>query len=136
MYDRLKEKLSEFENKLAQCEVERDIRKAQRQQELNQLQENFEKRTNALISKIDDLKRKESIMLILLKISPEVPKNFPKNYCCKVVYEDEVHTGNHKLLDFEDTIINDKFILPLLLTTTVRVEIWTVEEEATLVDSG
>ncbi len=45
-------------------------------------------------------------------------------------------TGNQKFVDFDENIIEEKFVLPLLFSTVVRVEVWATEEEAVLFDRG
>jgi hypothetical protein len=60
-------------------------------------------------------------LLTLGKIEPEVPENWPKNYYCQVVYEDALLTGNQKFTDFDENIIEEKFVLPLLFASTAKI---------------
>lgn len=50
---------------------------------------------------MEELKRKETLLVTLKKIEPEVPENFPKNYFCQLSYEDTVLTGTQKFTDFD-----------------------------------
>lgn len=61
------------------------------------------------------------------KIEPSVPENFPKNYFLQLSYEDVVVTGNHKYVDFDENLIEEKFIIPLLTSSKAKLEIWTAE---------
>lgn len=54
-----------------------------------------------MISKMEELKRKETLLITLRKIEPEVPENFPKNYFCQLAYEDTLLTGSQKFTDFD-----------------------------------
>jgi hypothetical protein len=44
-------------------------------------------------------------------------------------------TGNQKFLDFDENVIEEKFIFPLLTSSKAKVEVWTAEEEPVLFDS-
>ena len=66
----------------------------------------YKERTDSIISKLEDLKRKETIVLTMQKIEPSVPENFPKNYFLQLSYEDVVVTGNHKYVDFDENLID------------------------------
>ena len=85
-----------------------------------------------MISKMEELKRKETILITLKRIEPEVPEGFPKNYFCQIAYEDTLFTGTQKFTDFDENVIEEKFVLPLLFSSTVKVEVWTAEEEPSL----
>jgi len=107
-------------------------RQARRKEELLDLQENFEERNNSIISKMEELRRKETLLITLKRIEPEIPEGFPKNYFCQLVYEDTTLTGSQKFTDFDDNVIEEKFVLPLLFSSAVKVEIWTAEDEPAL----
>jgi len=53
-----------------------------------------------------------------------------------LVYEDNILSGTHKFTDFDENVIEEKFVLPLLFSSVVKVEIWTAEEEPTLWGRG
>jgi hypothetical protein len=38
-----------------------------------------------------------------------------------MIYEDVVVTGNQKFTDFDENVIDEKFIIPLLFSTIVKV---------------
>lgn len=67
-----------------------------------------------MVSKLEDLNRKPTIIISVSKILPEIPENFPKNYNIQIVYEDVTVTGNQKFVDFDENIVDERFILPLL----------------------
>lgn len=72
------------------------------------------------------------MLITLRRIEPEIPESFPKNYFCQLVYEDNVLTGTQKFTDFDENVIEEKFVLPLLFSSIVKVEVWTAEDEPTL----
>lgn len=39
-----------------------------------------------IVSKIQDLNRKPTIIVWVSKIIPEIPENFPKNYHIQIIY--------------------------------------------------
>ena len=41
-------------------------------------------------------------------------------------------TGTQKFTDFDENVIEEKFVLPLLFSSIVKVEVWTAEDEPTL----
>ena len=43
-------------------------------------------------------------------------------------------TGNQKFTDFDENVIEEKFIIPLLTSSKAKVEVWTAEEEPVLFD--
>ena len=45
-------------------------------------------------------------------------------------------TGNQKFVDFDENIIDEKIILPLLSSETARFELWVAEEQPSLFDKG
>jgi hypothetical protein len=47
-----------------------------------------------------------------------------------------VLTGNQKFIDFDENIIEEKFVLPLLFSTIIHVEIWVAEDDPSLFDKG
>jgi hypothetical protein len=52
--------------------------------------------------RLDDLKKKEKVLVALKKVSPNLPSTFPKNFEFVLSYGDIILTGNQKFLDFED----------------------------------
>lgn len=48
------------------------------------------------------------------------------------MYEDTVLTGTQKFTDFDENVIEEKFVLPLLFASIVKVEVWTAEDEPTM----
>lgn len=73
-----------------------------------------------VVSKLEDLNRKPTIIILVSKILPEIPESFPKNYNIQITYEDVVVTGNQKFTDFDENNIDDKLILPLLSSENAR----------------
>lgn len=45
----------------------------------------------------------------------------------QIVYEDITVTGNQKFLDFDENIIDERFILPLLSSEQAKLEVWIAE---------
>lgn len=103
---------------------------------LHEVFDTLEEKNNLAFSKIEDLNRKATIVISVGKILPEIPENFPKNYHIQVLYEDVLITGNQKFVDFDENIIDEKFILPLLSSETIKIEIWAAEVEPSLFDKG
>jgi hypothetical protein len=85
-----------------------------------------------MIARMEELKRKETLLITLQKILPDVPEDFPKNYFCQLVYEDTVLTGTQKFTDFDENLIEEKFVLPLLFSNSIKVELWSAEEDPIL----
>lgn len=81
---------------------------------------------------MEELKRKETLLITLKKIEPEMPEDFPKNYFCQLVYEDTLLTGSQKFTDFDENVVEEKFVVPLLFSNVVKVEVWSAEEEPVL----
>ena len=49
-----------------------------------------------------------------------MPEGFPKNYHIQITYEDVTVTGNQKFVDFDQNIVDERFILPLLSSENAR----------------
>ena len=45
-------------------------------------------------------------------------------------------TGNQKFTDFDENVIDEKIILPLLSSESAKFELWAAEEEPSLFDKG
>lgn len=73
-----------------------------------------------VVSKIEDLTRKPTIIVSISKILPQMPEGFPKNYHIQITYEDVTVTGNQKFVDFDQNIVDERFILPLLSSENAR----------------
>lgn len=117
----MQERILTFEQVLQKQDEEKEQQAIKRKEDLQELQESFEERNNSIISKIEELKRKETLLITLRRIEPEIPESFPKNYFCQLVYEDNVLTGTQKFTDFDENVIEEKFVLPLLFSSIVKV---------------
>lgn len=131
-YQSLGERISLFEQEIVRRKEGREQALARRTEGLAELQEDYEERSNSMISKMEELKRKETLLITLHKIEPDVPEHFPKNYFCQLVYEDTQLTGSQKFTDFDENVVEEKFVLPLLFASIVKVEVWSAEEEPVL----
>lgn len=100
-YSTLQARLSNFEGELERQKAAKLREAERRKEELLELQENYEERNNGMIARMEELKRKETLLITLQKILPDVPEDFPKNYFCQLVYEDTVLTGTQKFTDFD-----------------------------------
>jgi len=61
----LESKLKIFEEELIKSNAEREQAKVKRTEFLAELQEDFEERSNSMISKMEELKRKETLLITL-----------------------------------------------------------------------
>lgn len=71
-------------------------------EKISEFQEQLEEKTNLITYRLDDLKKKEKVLVALKKVSPNLPSTFPKNFEFVLSYGDIILTGNQKFLDFED----------------------------------
>ena len=46
----------------------------------------------------------------------------------QIIYEDVNQSGNQKFVDFDENIIDEKFVLPLLNSTIVKIEVMIADE--------
>lgn len=93
-------------------------------QKITEFQEELEEKTNLISYRLDDLKKKEKVLVALKKVSPTLPTEFPKNFEFVLNYGDIVLTGNQKFLDFEDQAdLNEKFIVPPLESGSQKIKI-------------
>ena len=120
--------MKQFEENLKKRQKS-SLKKQDREKEyLRDLHDNIEEKNTKFMQKLEELKRKQSIMLTVGKIEPEIPENFPKNYFVQIVYEDVNLSGNQKFVDFDENVIDEKFVLPLLGSSVVRMEIMIDDE--------
>lgn len=131
-YETLGQRLKSLEEELLKRKAGQQEASLKQNEVLAELQEDYEERSNSIISKIEELKRKETLLITLKKIEPEVPEDFPKNYFCQLVYEDTLLTGSQKFTDFDENVVEEKFVVPLLFSSSVKVEVWSAEEEPVL----
>ena len=124
-YENLSETIESLTKNLEKREVKRKEKKIKRREELNDLADTMEETSNTVVAKLEDLTRKPTIVISVVKIMPEVPEGFPKNYNVQLSYEDVMLTGNQKFVDFDENIIDEKFIVPLLTSETAKIEVWT-----------
>lgn len=130
------ENIEELTKRLERRAIARKEKKIKKRDELNDVADSIEEQSNIIVSKLEELSRKPTIFISASKILPEIPEGFPKNYNVQIVYEDVIVTGNQKFVDFDENIIDEKFILPLLESETAKFEIWVAEDEPSLYDKA
>ncbi len=96
----MQERILTFEQVLQRQDEEKEQLAIKRKEDLQELQESFEERNNSIISKIEELKRKETLLITLRRIEPEIPESFPKNYFCQLVYEGQRADGYSEIHGF------------------------------------
>lgn len=63
---------------------------------------------------------------------PEPPgeEGMPSNYCLQLCYEDITMTGNQKSTEFDESTIDEKFVIPLLSSNKAKFEIMGIEDSS------